>query len=388
MARPRKTGLDYFPFDCDFFEDRKMIAISGEFGIKGEIVAVKLLCEIFRNGYFIEWDELLKFKLAHICPGVLPEIIEQIVHRLVLWGFFDDGLFNESRILTSVDIQERYFNVAKYRITSRELPYLLLDPVRNFTRTGVKTSRGVSNKETGVSQNSTVVSQNSTVVSQCETAVIDCETQVSGRESMESSCVSPNEGGVPTKSNSQKTNSEQLTVMQGKTVVSQCETDISQKSMPQIKLNKRKDKRKNSLTRVKKNAVTGVCPTPSLDEVTDFFKENNLPSSPGRFFNYYNSRGWMAGRIPVADWKSLALTWDSREEEFQKAGSKVAATSKVKTEAVLLAELEKRKSKERTQAAIEEKKSNPKGLSAAEILAEVKIKHGLDPNLPLTQSAI
>ena len=54
MARPNKTGLDYFPFDIDFFDDEKIMAISGEFGIKGEITTVKLLCAIYRNGYFIE----------------------------------------------------------------------------------------------------------------------------------------------------------------------------------------------------------------------------------------------------------------------------------------------------------------------------------------------
>ena len=37
MARPNKIGLDYFPLDVDIFEDEKISAISGEFGIKGEI---------------------------------------------------------------------------------------------------------------------------------------------------------------------------------------------------------------------------------------------------------------------------------------------------------------------------------------------------------------
>ena len=34
MARPNKEGLDYFPFDVDFFSDEKIGSISGEFGIK------------------------------------------------------------------------------------------------------------------------------------------------------------------------------------------------------------------------------------------------------------------------------------------------------------------------------------------------------------------
>ena len=63
MARPQKHGLDYFPFDCDFFDDEKIVAINGQFGIKGEIAAVKLLCAIYRNGYFIKWCDAVKIKL-------------------------------------------------------------------------------------------------------------------------------------------------------------------------------------------------------------------------------------------------------------------------------------------------------------------------------------
>ena len=32
MARPQKWGLDYFPFDVDFFEDAKLSIIRNEFG--------------------------------------------------------------------------------------------------------------------------------------------------------------------------------------------------------------------------------------------------------------------------------------------------------------------------------------------------------------------
>ena len=69
-GRPKKKGLDYFPFAVDFFDDEKIGAISGEFGIKGEITTVKLLCAIYRNGYFILWNDLLKFKLLRNLPGI------------------------------------------------------------------------------------------------------------------------------------------------------------------------------------------------------------------------------------------------------------------------------------------------------------------------------
>ena len=43
MARPNKTGLDYFPLDIDFFDDEKIVAISGEFGISKYLKGVNLL---------------------------------------------------------------------------------------------------------------------------------------------------------------------------------------------------------------------------------------------------------------------------------------------------------------------------------------------------------
>ncbi len=129
MARPNKIGLDYFPLDVDIFEDEKISAISGEFGIKGEITVIKLLCAIYRNGYFILWNDLLKFKLLRNLPGISSELIESIVNRLVLWEFFDKALFDSVKVLTSKGIQKRYFEASKRRKAAGDLPYLLTDEV-------------------------------------------------------------------------------------------------------------------------------------------------------------------------------------------------------------------------------------------------------------------
>ena len=34
MARPFKAGADYFPMDTDFFQDRKIKLVRGNFGAK------------------------------------------------------------------------------------------------------------------------------------------------------------------------------------------------------------------------------------------------------------------------------------------------------------------------------------------------------------------
>lgn len=136
MARPKKTGLEYFPFDVDFFDDEKIVAIAGEFGIKGEMTAIKLLCAVYRNGYFIEWTEMLKMKMMKSLPGVSAELLEQIVNRLVKWGFFDKTLFDSVRILTSRGIQRRFLNISKRRTKTDRKPYWLISATETTAQEG------------------------------------------------------------------------------------------------------------------------------------------------------------------------------------------------------------------------------------------------------------
>lgn len=35
MSRPQKKGLDYFPFDVDFFDDKKIKVLKGRYGADG-----------------------------------------------------------------------------------------------------------------------------------------------------------------------------------------------------------------------------------------------------------------------------------------------------------------------------------------------------------------
>ena len=150
MARPQKHGLDYFPFDCDFFDDEKIVAINGQFGIKGEIAAVKLLCAIYRNGYFIKWCDAVKIKLLGSLRGISEGLLDDIINGLVRWGFFDSRLFSTSDILTSKAIQLRYFNTAKRRTFQGALPFLLIEnPFAENLNKPEKT--GFLHTETGVS---------------------------------------------------------------------------------------------------------------------------------------------------------------------------------------------------------------------------------------------
>ena len=104
-----KKGLDFFPLDVDFFDDEKVQFVSARFGIKGEVCAIRLLTRIYRNGYFIKWDEDSAYLFSKVAGKEFsPCLANEIVHELVKRGFFNKSLFDSFGILTSRSIQDRY----------------------------------------------------------------------------------------------------------------------------------------------------------------------------------------------------------------------------------------------------------------------------------------
>lgn len=116
MARPEKKGLAYFPFDVDFFEDRKIKLLRAEAGSDGVVAYIKLLCQIYReNGYYIGWSEedVLLFAEEMHCA---PEKIRLYASTFVKWSLFDRTLLDAGNVLTSAGIQRRYLAANKERI--------------------------------------------------------------------------------------------------------------------------------------------------------------------------------------------------------------------------------------------------------------------------------
>lgn len=107
MGRNKKIGLDYFPFDIDFFQDlriRKLIKYQG-----GKAVAVYalLLCNIYKQGYYMRWDEELPFFVSEQ-TGFEEAYIREVIKCCLVIGLFSNELYDSEKILTSKGIQERY----------------------------------------------------------------------------------------------------------------------------------------------------------------------------------------------------------------------------------------------------------------------------------------
>ena len=156
MARPTKKGLDYFPFDVDFFSNEKIEAIDGEFGSKGVLAVIYLLCMIYEKQYYMEWTKLIRAKIARRINGASIELIDQVVNRLVEWEFFDNDLFYSANILTSVNIQSIYFEAVKRRKEDRNLLYLLINvdinPSTNDINANINTTKKSKVKESKVKE--------------------------------------------------------------------------------------------------------------------------------------------------------------------------------------------------------------------------------------------
>ena len=114
MARQQKTGLDYFPLDVNIFTDNKIRILKARYGVNGVSVYIYLLCEIYKNGYYMQWNDDLKFILADEL-NLTDGFIEQVLKFLLERSLFDSKLFQSDTIITSPGIQRRYQLAVKER---------------------------------------------------------------------------------------------------------------------------------------------------------------------------------------------------------------------------------------------------------------------------------
>ena len=116
MARPKQDGLLYFSFDTDFFyADKRIKRLQAKFGNDGLIFYIYLLTEIYRNGYYISWDEESTEDAAadlSLKEGFIEQVLEYLRGRSLLAM---SKLSTEVTIITSPGIQKRYQEAVKSR---------------------------------------------------------------------------------------------------------------------------------------------------------------------------------------------------------------------------------------------------------------------------------
>ena len=130
MARPIKKGLEYFPMDTDFFADKKIRLLRGEFGAAGLLVLLATYCRIYdTEGYWASFDDDDAILTAdELGCGITAQTVREVIQCAVRRGLFDRRIFEEYGVLTSHGIQRRCVVVsAKRGKISVIAEYWLLD---------------------------------------------------------------------------------------------------------------------------------------------------------------------------------------------------------------------------------------------------------------------
>ncbi|MCI8649587.1 MAG: DUF4373 domain-containing protein [Anaerotruncus sp.] len=125
MARPLKSGIDYFALDVVL--DTKFELIEAEFGLNGFGVVVKLYQKVYEHGYYIEWTNEVALLFAKRI-GLGGDAVSEIIKASIKRGIFDKDLYEKYRILTSRGIQKRYFEaISRRKQVEVDSRYLLVD---------------------------------------------------------------------------------------------------------------------------------------------------------------------------------------------------------------------------------------------------------------------
>lgn len=114
MARPKKQGLDYFPFDVSFFDNFKIIDLLNEYGPLGITIYQIIISLVYKNGYYLEGS---LDKIATLVIRIIgnrwaknKNFVLQVIQYCADIELFDNALLQQS-VITSVGIQQRYAEV-------------------------------------------------------------------------------------------------------------------------------------------------------------------------------------------------------------------------------------------------------------------------------------
>lgn len=114
MGRPINDGLLYFSFGCDFYSSKTAKMLRARFGSVGIDAFFYILCECFKNGYFIQADDDFK-SIMSADLNIQEDRVKDIITFLLDKQIFDNELYDSCQILTSEEIQRQFQEGIKTR---------------------------------------------------------------------------------------------------------------------------------------------------------------------------------------------------------------------------------------------------------------------------------
>ena len=87
-----------------------------------------------------------------------------------------------------------------------------------------------------------------------------------------------------------------------------CNADVTQvKRIGNVEIEKEIEKEKDI-----NNKRSRAFVPPTLEEVSDYCKERGKGVDPNKWYDFYQSKGWMIGKNKMKDWKAAVRTWEPK----------------------------------------------------------------------------
>ena len=88
----------------------------------------------------------------------------------------------------------------------------------------------------------------------------------------------------------------------------QCNADVTQvKRLCNVEIEKEIEKEKDI-----NNKRSRAFVPPTLEEVSAYCKERGKGVDPNKWYDFYQSKGWMIGKNKMKDWKAAVRTWEPK----------------------------------------------------------------------------
>jgi len=144
MARPLKSGLDFFPVETDIGSDPKITKLIRRGGSEAFTVFMWVLILTYRSGYYSEKDVVVE-TIAWNFRDIPEERVAECMDIIADCGLLHRGLY-EQGILTSHGIQVQYEQILKRRKSNAaDMQYWIIED---------NNSVNVNNNSVSVSNNS------------------------------------------------------------------------------------------------------------------------------------------------------------------------------------------------------------------------------------------
>lgn len=141
MARPLKSGLDYFPHDTDMSDDQKILCLEAEHGLIGYAVFLKLLERIYKTSdgkLSLSSDTDIKVLSKRI--GISSKKFMEILKSCVNFSLFDTDTYNSQKVITSSGINRRLSSAKQER--ERKRNWRLERDIIDVDNAGISTDKG------------------------------------------------------------------------------------------------------------------------------------------------------------------------------------------------------------------------------------------------------